>query len=201
MHSHAHICAHIYAHTSIFKRTRTSDAQVKKLFHFMVNNDPADIQESMAGIRIFNDTSVDWPIAGKNPLFIRKCHDGIFQKMYDRMKQDKPGIILIGNPGLGKSFSIPYHLWRFVREDKTVVVYSSKKQRAWVFNTKLNYYTQVDHVRSLQRKIPELSDKNTVFLWDPHEADYSEPPTMNVSEFHDQIFTYSPLTHHLFMHC
>ena len=168
----------------------------------MVNNDPADIPESMAGIRIFNDTSVDWPVAGKNPLFIRKCHDGIFQNMYDQMKKETPGIILIGNPGLGKSFSIPYHLWRFVRKGKTVVVYSSKKQCAWTFDTKRNYCTQevVKHVDSLQLDIPELSDKKTVFLWDPPEGDYSEPPTMNVSEFHDQIFTYS-LTYHLFMHC
>ena len=182
-----------------YKQAPTDAAQ--KLFQYMVNNDPSDISESIGGVRIFDGASLHWPVAGKEPLFIRKCHDDIFQKMYGRMKDGKAGIIMIGNPGLGKSFSIPYHLWRFVRKDRAVVVYSSKRQTAWVFNKHLSYEKLVKDVQDLISEIPELSDEKTVFLWDPDERSHSEPPTMNVSL--TQTFTHSLIlfTRHLLMCC
>ena len=91
--------------TTTFKKKTGASAKAGKLFEYMVNNDPADIAESMGGIRILDKTSLDWPVAGTKPLFIRKCHDDIFQKMCKPMNNNEnTGIILIGNPGLARVF-------------------------------------------------------------------------------------------------
>ena len=109
------------------------------------------------------------------------------------MNHEKSGIILIGNPGLGKSFSIPYHLWRFVRKDRTVVVYSSKSQTAWVFDKHQTYVQRVHDVMHLQEEIPQLSDTKTIFLWDPDESSHSEPPTLEVGVMFTHSLTHSPI--------
>ena len=170
----------------------------------MISNDPADIPESTGGIRIFNDPSFDWTVSGNDPLFIRKCHDDIFQKTFEVMQDGGSGIIMIGNPGLGKSFSIPYHLWRFTRAGRTVVVHSSKLVKTWVFNNDQTRVLQgLSDLKTLHSKIDELNDEQTVFLWDPDENEHTEPPTMNVSLPVTQVFTHSLIlfTRHLPMCC
>ena len=99
---------------------------------------------------------------------------------------------MIGNPGLGKSFSIPYHLWMFVRDGRTVVVHSSKRLTTWVFDKNNTRAQSVDDVKLVPIKIPEVHDKDTIFLWDPDEHQHSEPPEMDVG-----VIIIHSLTHSL----
>ncbi len=143
-----------------------------KLLNYMKSNDPEQLVPSTSGIRIVN-SHLRWPVLGDNFLFIRSFYPKTFEELhlYSTMKRDRfcaGGVIVLGTPGIGKSCSIGYFLWRFVRVGRTVVVYEGKHQLVSTFTTR-RVQSKRCSPGDLLSKVEELNDPTTIFMWDPPE--------------------------------
>jgi len=75
------------------------------------------------------------------------------------------GLVITGNPGIGKSWFINYCLYRFASEKKTVFVESVSQNKAWLFRPNLPVLL-FDPASSVA--FPnELDNPNTIYLFDP----------------------------------
>ena len=77
-------------------------------------------------------------------------------------------MIVLGTPGIGKSCSIGYFLWQFVRVGCTVVVYEGKRQLVSIFTTR-GVQSKTCSPENLLSQVKELHKPTTIFMWDPSE--------------------------------
>eukprot|EP01125_Pyxidicula_operculata_P022264 TRINITY_DN89_c0_g3_i1.p1 TRINITY_DN89_c0_g3~~TRINITY_DN89_c0_g3_i1.p1 ORF type:complete len:168 (-),score=17.62 TRINITY_DN89_c0_g3_i1:291-794(-) len=84
-------------------------------------------------------TGVHW-LTEKSPfLFVRQCDRDLYdivRKLADDKSSGK-GVIITGNPGIGKSWFLSYCLFRLAQEQKkktTVFFESVSRNEAWLFN-------------------------------------------------------------------
>ena len=79
------------------------------LLEYMMANDPRSVMQE-SGIFKFNSTvKMEWPVAQDQHLFIRKYHQRLFVEISKTMGEkprQHPGVLITGNPGIGKSMSI-----------------------------------------------------------------------------------------------
>ncbi len=69
----------------------------------------------------FKSLSYRWLDLTSTPFFCRSCYLDIFQAIILRMKEHK-GVIVTGNPGIGKTYFLLYCLYRFA-SDNYVIIY------------------------------------------------------------------------------
>jgi len=80
-----------------------------------------------------------WLTAGlsSSPLLIRRCYVDLFEEVKQLHSIGSPGVIITGNPGIGKSYFLMYCLIRFgCFENKAVVFQSIQKMKMWLFKGK-----------------------------------------------------------------
>ena len=71
----------------------------------------------------FKPSPYRWLDETSTPFFLRSCYVGIFQAIISLMStQGNKGVIVTGNPGIGKTYFLLYCLYRFGSE-KYVVYY------------------------------------------------------------------------------
>eukprot|EP00172_Hildenbrandia_rubra_P003782 Plantae.Rhodophyta-Hildenbrandia_rubra.ctg6516.p1 GENE.Plantae.Rhodophyta-Hildenbrandia_rubra.ctg6516~~Plantae.Rhodophyta-Hildenbrandia_rubra.ctg6516.p1 ORF type:complete len:387 (+),score=56.10 Plantae.Rhodophyta-Hildenbrandia_rubra.ctg6516:1078-2238(+) len=75
---------------------------------------------------------------GGEPLFVRPCYTQLYEEMMARYNAERDttrasGLILLGNPGIGKSCLLNYFLVRLLQNDKSVYVHLEKGQRGYLF--------------------------------------------------------------------
>lgn len=163
--------------------SKREDEKATTLMKYMLSNDP---QECMDDTGIFKQphSVMEWPVAGNVSLFFRKYHQEMFPQILRAVAgklpgAKVPGVIMMGNPGIGKSMSIPYYLWKFVHNGKNVVVHDSKRKRCWIFFRGSAKVVSIASVNDWVN-ISELQEPETVLLWDP-DANTECPPTVKVS--------------------
>jgi hypothetical protein len=113
-------------------------------------------------------------MSGKeSSVLIRQCHTEIFQEI---MKN--PNILnylVLGNPGIGKSWFLVYALLRFrLEHQKRRVVFESARQNtAWIFDD--NGVMEILNSRSEKAFYSAVRDPNCVYLYDPVGTKSQEP--------------------------
>ena len=114
---------------------------------------------------------VKWPQLGALPLFVRHfyegCYVGPLQCFTANPHAKYRKIIILGNPGIGKSAFGCYLLWRAIRERRTVVYMSDKHIDSWVFHT--NGEVQPFMAENI-KLVPALRNPATVFIADSIEG-------------------------------
>jgi hypothetical protein len=104
-------------------------------------------------------------------IFIRKSYRGIYKRiaeLYDdytkgQQRYLKGKVIVTGNPGIGKSYFLFYLLLEFCLKGKIVVLQLGKQGLICLFQP--GKAPQV--VSGNKPNFPELSSKETIFLYDP----------------------------------
>ena len=113
---------------------------------------------------------IKWMTEKARHMFVRPCwvklYGIIVSKMEGRMGTEGEGIILTGNPGIGKSWFLSYVLYRSATEMPTraVVFESVAKEKVWVFGADGSVR---QHDWEKRRHVDELSDPSTIYLFDP----------------------------------
>jgi hypothetical protein len=110
-----------------------------------------------------------WMTEKSKDLYVRECYKPLAELIYRYyMNGTKPGktyngVVLLGNPGLGKSWFLNFLLVYFwLKGVKTIVFESVGEEMIWVFNeSNVNCFTKGTHV-------PELNNPETLFLFDPY---------------------------------
>ncbi len=118
---------------------------------------------------------VKWLTESRSELFIRPCTEKIYAKILSRLN-DTPerGVVITGNPGIGKSWSLCYFLMVLANEKRTVVLESADADRMWVFRAD-GTTSVIRHPRSQDFDPPELDDPHTVYLFDTAGESPREP--------------------------
>jgi hypothetical protein len=114
---------------------------------------------------------IKWPQLGAVPLFVRHFYEGCCVGPLQSFTADPRAkyrkIIILGNPGIGKSAFGCYLLWRLIRERRTVVYMSDKHPHAWIFHA----HGEVQPFMAEQVKlIAALGDPGTIFIADSIEG-------------------------------
>mmetsp|Transcript_12456 Transcript_12456/g.37376 ORF Transcript_12456/g.37376 Transcript_12456/m.37376 type:complete len:698 (-) Transcript_12456:1189-3282(-) len=113
---------------------------------------------------------VGWVTENARHMFVRPCwvklYDVVMGKMESRAGTKGEGIILTGNPGIGKSWFLSYVLYRVASEMPTraVVFESVAEEKLWVFGAD-GSVRQLDWEQ--RRHVEELNDASTIYLFDP----------------------------------
>ena len=114
---------------------------------------------------------IKWPQLGAVPLFVRHFYEGCYVGPLQSFTADPHAkyrkIIILGNPGIGKSAFGCYLLWRAIRERRTVVYMSDKHQHAWIFYASGEVQPFIAEQVKL---IAALGDPGTVFIADSIEG-------------------------------
>jgi len=114
--------------------------------------------------------SVGWVTENVRHMFVRSCwvklYGIIVSKMEGRAGTKAEGIILMGNPGIGKSWFLSYVLYRVASEMPTrVVVFESvAEEKLWVFGADGSVR---QHDWQERRHLVELNNPSTIYLFDP----------------------------------
>ena len=114
--------------------------------------------------------SVGWVTENVRHMFVRPCwvklYGIIVSKMEGRQGTDGEGIILTGNPGIGKSWFLSYVLYRVANEmpAHAVVFESVAKEKLWVFGVDGSVR---QHHWEERRDLGELNNPSTIYLFDP----------------------------------
>jgi hypothetical protein len=97
-------------------------------------------------------------------IWIRDCYENLFNKILSEYDQGRPekGVLITGNPGIGKSMYLFYLLWRFCQLGKTVVFELAGHKVAYLFKP-----GEPPQVATSADKFPELQLSSTIFLHDP----------------------------------
>jgi hypothetical protein len=122
------------------------------------------------GIMQLRDQNLQWLTEPSPNLFIRQCHEGLFNIIQKLSQPQLPeqGIVVTGNSGFGKSWFLLYCLLRLAQEKKTVFFKSSRLGKGWLF--KPNGTVTLVHLRELEPYPPELDKPSTYYLFDPYGA-------------------------------
>eukprot|EP00036_Acanthoecidae_sp_10tr_P020486 CAMPEP_0206309780 /NCGR_PEP_ID=MMETSP0106_2-20121207/12575_1 /ASSEMBLY_ACC=CAM_ASM_000206 /TAXON_ID=81532 /ORGANISM="Acanthoeca-like sp., Strain 10tr" /LENGTH=707 /DNA_ID=CAMNT_0053740909 /DNA_START=118 /DNA_END=2242 /DNA_ORIENTATION=- len=121
---------------------------------------------------------VGWVTENARHMFVRPCwvklYDVVMGKMESRAGTKGEGIILTGNPGIGKSWFLSYVLYRVASEMPTraVVFESVAEEKLWVFGAD-GSVRQLDWEQ--RRHVEELNDASTIYLFDPAGHNTGEP--------------------------
>lgn len=123
------------------------------------------------GVVRLSDDNINWLTEPSPLLFVRKCHVDLFDIIMGLYKPQLPerGIVITGNPGIGKSWFLSYCLLRLANEKKTVFFESVRRDERWLFKPD-GTATQIKGDWPL-----ETEDPSTVFLFDPYGGAPREP--------------------------
>jgi hypothetical protein len=122
---------------------------------------------------------VPWLLEESSILFERQCDKDLFNIISDIEKPGKAlqGVVVTGNPGIGKSWFLMYLLYRFVLEKRTIVYHHAKKNQGWLFRSDGSVlYFDANESWPVEVK-NALKDARTIYLFDP--AGKGEPYTTN----------------------
>ena len=144
---------------------------------------------------------VKWLTESRSELFIRPCNKNIYEMVRKRLNgTPERGVVITGNPGIGKSWSLCYFLMELAKEEKprTVVFESVALDKMWVFRS--DGTTSVIDGPRTQTHPPEFDDPHTVYLFDtagdaPREplqvnaytVVASSPNRANYKQFHKRV--------------
>jgi hypothetical protein len=100
-----------------------------------------------------------------NEIWIRDCYESLFDTIFQRYQPKMPerGVLVTGNPGIGKSFFLLYAMWRFVRLNITVIFESAEQGKVYLF--KAGRLPNV--AQGSPTMLKEIESEETVFLHDP----------------------------------
>jgi len=114
------------------------------------------------------NSGVNWLLEDSSILFVRKCDEDLFSKILDveRLGIALKGVLVTGNPGIGKSWFAMLCLMQFAKLGRTVVYEHADESRGWLFckdgsilcYKTNNRPTEVDNA---------LDDPHTILLFDP----------------------------------
>ena len=123
------------------------------------------------GVVRLSDDNIYWLTEPSPLLFVRKCHADLFDIVMGLYKPQLPGrgIVITGNPGIGKSWFLSYCLLRLANEKRTVFFESVRTDERWLFKPD-GTVTQIKGDWPL-----ETGDPSTVFLFDPYGGAPREP--------------------------
>ena len=98
-------------------------------------------------------------------MWFRRCYQGLFDKILHLYNENKPetGVLVTGNPGIGKSFFLIYLLIRFAKLMKTIVLELAEKGKVYLFKPGQDPVLIPGSLAELE----ELEDKSTIFLHNP----------------------------------
>jgi hypothetical protein len=98
-------------------------------------------------------------------IWFRSCYEGLFNKIMDLYNQNRAeiGVLVTGNPGIGKSFFLIYLLLRFAKLKKTIILQLAEKKKAFLFKPGQDPIVVLRPLAELE----ELEDKSTIFLHNP----------------------------------
>jgi hypothetical protein len=120
-------------------------------------------------------------LVGLAELYVRKCYLEIFaliQKRYDEGRE-YDGVVVTGNPGIGKSSFLSYILCCVASLEICVVYESTVDHTAWLFDfSKPDARVQKVNTKSVVVEVAfeeVLADRNTVFLFDTDASCQLEP--------------------------
>jgi len=108
---------------------------------------------------------VHWLTEPESLLFLRDCHLGLYDiiSRLSAPQELERGVVITGNPGIGKSWLLSYCLYRFAKEKKIVFFESVRTDERWLFKPD-GTVTQIEGTRWP----PETRDPKTYFLFDPY---------------------------------
>lgn len=118
---------------------------------------------------------------GLKELYVRPCYRDIFKLILDRYNEGRQfdGVVVTGNPGIGKSSFLSYALTCLAALKIRVVFESTSQHKAWLFDfSKDDSVPQVVDTDDTKVQVAfknELADRNTVFLFDT-DADCPREP-------------------------
>ena len=130
-----------------------------------------DVQELDADLHVLQlrpeDGAATWLTEGSGCLFARRCTRELAQLIEADLRQDLAfqGVVVTGNPGIGKSWFLSYLAWRVAQLGDRTVVFESVSDRA-VFVLRPDGIVREEDLQDVQ-KVPELQDARTVYLFDP----------------------------------
>ena len=98
-------------------------------------------------------------------MWVRSCYETLFEKILVLYNQNKSkiGVLVTGNPGIGKSFFLVYLLWRFTQLGKIVIFESAEEKKVYVFKPGKEPVLILGSPVELE----ELGNKGSVFLHNP----------------------------------
>lgn len=116
-------------------------------------------------------------IGGLKELYVRSCYSQIFDIINGRYEENREydGVVITGNPGIGKSSSLSYVLHSLAMLKKRVVFESTTLNTAWFFDFSAdpNPTPQKVDTALVPAQVAfeqELTDRNTVFCSIPTPA-------------------------------
>lgn len=118
---------------------------------------------------------------GLKELYVRPCYRDIFKLILDRYKEGRQfdGVVVTGNPGIGKSSFLSYALTCLAALKIRVVFESTSQHKAWLFDLSRegSVAQEVNTTTTVVEEAfkNELADRNTVFLFDT-DADCPREP-------------------------
>jgi hypothetical protein len=120
-------------------------------------------------------------------LFVRDCYKELFEIILEFHKTDgSQGMIVTGNPGIGKSYFLFYCLFRFIKMGKTVVFESSQQKVSWLYRP--NEATLcLEDAPNEEVFLEQLRSKSSIYLFDANQK-----PPRSVNAF--TIIASSPQT-------
>ena len=137
-------------------------------------------QESIDGVSIaVLPDGIEWLTEPRSELFIRSSTENVFTIVRRRLNGTKAnGVVITGNPGIGKSWTLCYFLMKLAKEKRTVVFESADADRTWVFRSDGTTST-IRHPRSQVFDPVELDDPQSVYLFDTAGSNPREPLRVN----------------------
>lgn len=168
-----------------------SVASMENLWKSLLEGKYETIENDLVSVVKLPD-KVQW-LTEKSPfLFVRKCDRDLYD-IVRKLSDGKPekGIVITGNPGIGKSWFLSYCLLNLAQEQKTVFFESVSRNKAWLFNSdgSVNVFAPIT---SLAFPSTITDDANSIYLFDPAGKDPREP--RQVSAF--TVVTASPDPRH-----
>jgi hypothetical protein len=127
-------------------------------------------------------------------IFIRDSYQKLFEKILCFYNERQAGVLLTGNPGIGKSVFLRFALYCFLELGKVIAFEAAEQNKVYIFKPGEEPKTYSGDLAYL----PELEDRATIFLHDPKagqeplQADAftilaSSPNPMNYKGFRKQI--------------
>jgi len=98
-------------------------------------------------------------------VWIRDSYEKLFEVLLKLSCQELPqvGILVTGNPGIGKSFFLLYAMWRFAKLRKTIVFESAEAGKVYLLKPGQDPIVMEGRCTIFE----ELDSETTIFLHDP----------------------------------
>lgn len=119
-----------------------------------------------------------WATGESSHMFVRSCWRDLADIVEKMFLERRPfaGMVLTGNPGIGKSWFLSYMMWRASKLGQIVVLESVQADVVWVLRPD-------GHTRRVQvqhrNDIPELQESSTLYLLDPAGHRTPREPVMS----------------------